>query len=256
MNEQLPDELHDALTTVIDGYRIRMGFIDSGERPMHKAYTDVKYLAKFLSSWSKQKNNMKLRNRAGEEREFWQLVIEGNIPLGYEEEKIFGYLGVKRELSALTVAEKNRIQVQVVAQILWRLYPERYLTITALVEDLQNKQFSLYALLNLDRFQSDRELANKVSPMFPVAKKERRYWAREGITKEELRPIPKIYSKKGMNLAKLRFAVQQIGKILNHFGWHPSQILGSEFIQQLESSLPEQMRIFLKEWTLEVFEGQ
>ena len=90
--------------------------------------------------------------------------------------------------------------------------------------------------------------------MFPVSKKERPYWAREGIATEELRPIPGIYSKKGVNLAKLRFAVQQIGKILKHFGWRPSQILHSEFIQKLEDPLPEQMRIFLREWILDVFE--
>ncbi|HEY2810811.1 MAG TPA: hypothetical protein VGJ00_05440 [Rhabdochlamydiaceae bacterium] len=254
MNENFPDELRDALMSAIDGHRLRMSFIDPGERPMHKAYTDVKYLAKFLCYWQKQKKKIKLRNRGGEESEFWKLILEGNIPLGYQEEKIFGRLGIQRELAALTAAEKKRIKVQVVAQILWRLHSDQYLTITALVEDLQNKQFSLYALLDLQRFQSARDLANKISPIFPVSKEDRPYWAREGIATEELRPIPRIYSKKGVNLAKLRFAVQQIGKILKHFGWRPSQILHSEFIQKLEGPLPEQIRIFLREWALEAFE--
>lgn len=252
MNESLPDELLEALTTAIMSLQQRLFAIDLNQGSKKDVYKSIDFLVEVLCLLEQHADKSTVRDFTNVESYFLKRVLEKNAPLFYQEENVAGLLGIVRERSPLTIPERNQIGVQVAAQILWREEGGSYRTITSLAKALRSKENPLHALLKLEKFHDMQTLKKWISPIFPIPAKDRKkHWDRKAVPSGVLMPIPGIISGAGINFAKLRHAAQQITRILQSRGWSRNKVLLSPYIQALEDIVPESLRLYVREWAVE-----
>ncbi|MBX9744710.1 MAG: hypothetical protein K2X08_05815 [Chlamydiales bacterium] len=252
MNESLPDEFLEVLTAATDSLRQRLFAIDLNQGSKKDAYKSMDFLVDALGLLEQHADKSTVRDPTNLESYFLKCVLERNAPLFYQEQNVFGFLRIARDRSLLTIPEQNRISVQVAAQILWYEEGDSYPTITSLVKALRSKSNPLHGLLKLERFHDAQTLKKWVSPMFPIPTEDRKkHWDRKVVSSKVLMSIPGVASEAGINFAKLRYAAQQIARILQSRGWTLSKVLFPPYIQALEALLPQILRMYVREWATE-----
>ncbi len=255
MNESLPDDLLDALTTSIDSLQKRLFAIDLNQGSKKDAYKSIDFLVDALCLWEQRKDKATLRDFTNLEYYFLKRVLEKNAPLLYQEQHLCGLLGIVRDRSPLTIHEQDRISLQVAAQVLWGEEGDSYLTITFLVKALRSKEHPLHALLKLNKFHDEQRFKKMVSPCFRYLQRIAKSIGAEILfLQKSCCLFQELALKKGINFVKLRFAARQITRILQSRGWPLSKALSSPYIQALEALLPETLHTYVREWATEPLE--
>lgn len=188
--------------------------------------------------------------------QFLKLVLEKNASIFNSDLYI---LGTEIDRSGLALPQKNTLAVQCAAQVLWFLEGNKIPSITAMKKHLFNHSNPLFKLLILHRFSNQnnyesRALENWIRPMFPVPLEERKkQWINKEHCFEMMVMIPGIFTDKGINFLKLRFALICLTRILKTFSWNFDQILESKFVEQIATSIKFYPRMYVNDWICEAF---
>jgi hypothetical protein len=162
-------------------------------------------------------------------------------------------LGTERDREGLSLPQKNEISVQCAGQVLWDFEGIRIPTIAAMICRLK-KEDKLKSLLDLGRFYDDGTLRGWLMPVFPKPEEHRKSKNRlEPTDFEEIKPIPTIFSERGVNFLHLRFAVICYTRILRIFNQGLDQILESKVIRSITHPLHFYPNMYVRDWVEEAF---
>jgi hypothetical protein len=169
-------------------------------------------------------------------------------------------LGIERDRSGLSKNQKNKIAVQMAAQVLWYIKKNKIPTIDAMVRHLRSKSEPFYSLIEMNSFHSSRTIEDWIRPIFPLDNHLRKGRPlNEGRSTKNfnyVRPIQNVFSNNGkkVNVLKLRFIIFCLSRMLKIFGLSEEQIKVFNLVQIYTMPLPMYLHTYVYMWINEAME--
>ena len=189
--------------------------------------------------------------------EFLKMALEKNFPFS---ERAQNLLGLHLDLSELTMPQKDIIAVQSVAQVLWYLEKSEIPSIEAMVEKrLKNRRHPFFELLEFEkdskkrRPQNSRTLGNRVRAVYPVPQEQRKQHSKEVGAFDAIIPISDIFTEKGINFPRLRFALICVTRVMKALDYPLGEIIKSRPIELLVDSLLFYPQRYARDWVEEAY---
>lgn len=237
---------------LVDLYKLFFGLIydvESGKTIKRKK--DDETLLDALCNCDKFSKEVRFVIEGMDHYSFLRNAIERDAPFVIYDDIYL--LGVERDRSGLFLPEKNKIAIQIAAQVHWNLEKNKIPTIENMKDFLQNKKNLHYSLLQIQRFNA-RTICDWIRDVFPVPKDSRKGRpSKNGVPEDyfnDLTPIPGVFFEdcKVINFLKLRFTIIFLARVLKNLGWSIDHVKKSKFIHIYQSPLRFYPYNYVNDW--------